>query len=191
MRSTRSQSETSHKVNMAAVVDLTNDDDDNQELRVMVNMAPVPKNTVKAGQGRHCVDNQTRRKMNEFGAIVKAKAKAEGFTKIEREIPVEITIWCFKKRPAVDFVSKHRMAGNLQATALSHDKTVVAVKPDVDNCAEFVLDSAKGTIWDDDAQVVKLTVMKLRDNLGLCLGRVALHVKKHGGSHDGMLPDFS
>ena len=83
MRSTRSQSETSHKVNMAAVVDLTNDDDENQELRVMVNMAPVPKNTVKTGQGRHCVDNQTHRKMNEFGAIVRAKAKADGFVKIE------------------------------------------------------------------------------------------------------------
>ena len=60
-------SETSHKVNMAAAVDLTNDDDENQELRVMVNMAPVPKNTVKSGQGCHCVDNQTPHKMKWSG----------------------------------------------------------------------------------------------------------------------------
>ena len=52
IKTTRSQIGLQQNKNMAAVVDLTNNEDENQELRVMMNtMAPVPKNTV--GQGCH------------------------------------------------------------------------------------------------------------------------------------------
>lgn len=34
-------------------------------------------------------------------------------------------------------------------------------KPDIDNVAKIVLDALNGVAWDDDAQVVRLTVSKL------------------------------
>ena len=53
-------------------------------------------------------------------------------------------------------------------------RTVVPCTPDVDNLAKFYLDGMTGIVFDDDAQVVELTVVKLRDNLGTCEGRVAI-----------------
>ena len=39
-------------------------------------------------------------------------------------------------------------------------------RPDCDNLAKAVLDAGNGVLWSDDAQVVKLQVMKLRAALG-------------------------
>ncbi len=37
-------------------------------------------------------------------------------------------------------------------------------KPDVDNCAKFILDCLNGLAWDDDTQIVSLSVKKLYDD---------------------------
>ena len=55
---------------------------------------------------------------------------------------------------------------------MSRTNTIVPVKPDTDNLCKFLLDSLTGVLFEDDAQVVEVHLYKLRDNEGLCEGRM-------------------
>ena len=67
---------------------------------------------------------------------------------------------------------------------------MVAVKPDNDNLAKLLLDALTGVLCADDAQIVDLRVYKLRDNVGLCEGRIAMEVDVFKKSVAEMSPNF-
>ena len=69
---------------------------------------------------------------------------------------MQITVWCLLKRPNSDFVNNQREAGRLKESALEAGKVWVAIKPDVDNLAKFVLEAAKGILYTNDKQIVDL-----------------------------------
>jgi Holliday junction resolvase RusA-like endonuclease len=48
------------------------------------------------------------------------------------------------------------------------------MKPDVDNFGKFLLDSLTDAVFVDNAQVVALHMYKLRDNKGMCNGRMQI-----------------
>ncbi len=186
--------------NPAAVLDLTQSSEDeepfaNHVLNVWVPQCPCPKPTVSYGPGRgghqrHYTVTGVKKKMKEFGDIVKASFQSTGFTMIPKDRPVVIKVWCFLSRPSGDFVGRRRQEGNLQPTALSRENTVVVIKPNTDNLAKFVLDALTGVVYSDDAQIVDLQMLKLRDSDGLCNGRVAVHASPYIGEWKELMPKF-
>jgi len=182
------------------VVDLTQDDDDNAnaKLQVWIPMPPCAKPSVRFGPGRGnrfkgwfraYVDNDVKRDMQQFGSLVQQAATAAGFTMFPRTVPVVIKVWCFLCRPQEDFIGRRREMGNLRVSAITAN-TVVAVKPDTDNLAKFILDALTGVAFADDAQIVDLHMFKSRDSQGLCRGRVAVEVSRFNGNWRDMLPGF-
>jgi Holliday junction resolvase RusA-like endonuclease len=133
------------------------------------------------GQNRFFTDAKTRKKMKEFRAMVKAAVDQIGFQPFTRYRPLALQVWCFMERPITDFSSRVRVAGKLRSSALAMDQTVLAIKPDTDNLAKFVLDCLNGVLFDDDAQIVDLHMLKLRDSEGTCEGRVAIHLRQFSG----------
>ena len=123
-----------------------------------------------------------------FANYVRAEAKAKGFKMFGRFQPVAVKVWCFLRRRDDEFIAKRRQVGNLKLKAM--ESTVVAIKPDTDNIGKFVLDALTGVVYADDAQVVDLHMLKLRDSEGLCNGRVAISVSLFAGDWKSMLPDF-
>jgi Holliday junction resolvase RusA-like endonuclease len=164
-------------------------------------MAPCPKPSISHGPGRKSPSGKfqqwrtylptpTRRKMKEFKDYVQGAAQSTGFSIIPRNLPVQLSVWCFLRRPDEDFVNRQRGEGRLKDTASNEDSTILAIKPDTDNLAKFILDSVKGVLYEDDAQIVELHVFKLRDNLGRCDGRVAIRVGQCSKKIQDMLPSF-
>lgn len=191
--------------NIGAMLDdpiVIDDDEENEDenqiqiLNARVALPPCAKPSVSYGHGRggalRCfVDNDARNKMLEFGRVVGVEAARAGFRLIERTTPVVVHIWAFLRRPDTDFVGRRREAHNLTETAMLFAATVVAIKPDNDNLAKFLLDSLTGVLCADDAQVVDLRILKARDNEGLCEGRVQVHCRECTEAHyDSMMPNF-
>ena len=180
---------------MSEIVDLT---DEEHELKVWINRRPLSKPSVRMGPGRGgpkgyfrmFTDNEARREMNAVKEVVQQAATNQGFSPIPRDKPVKVTIWCMLKRPTTDFASKKRGIGRLKACATCHALTAVPVKPDNDNLAKLLLDAVKGVLYEDDAQVVNLQIIKLRDNEGLCEGRIAIQVGICKTPISEMLPNF-
>ena len=81
-----------------------------------------------------------------------------------------MTVICYMKRPNSDFRNNQRGLGRLKGL-LSLAKPQV---PDIDNVAKFALDGLNKLVYKDDRQVVRLTIYKLADNEGECLGRTTL-----------------
>jgi hypothetical protein len=69
------------------------------------------------------------------------------------------------KRPNDDFRGRVRGPGRLKEESTTYEETIVPVKPDVDNF---------GALFVDNAQVVALHMYKLRDNKGMCNGRMQI-----------------
>ena len=113
-----------------------------------------------------------------FQTLLRAEcAKCEIFQKVPRHVPVRVGIWCFFKRPDEHFVNRVRDFFRIRTQSKDDRldfRTVVPCTPDVDNLAKFYLDGMTGIVFDDDAQVVELTVVKMRDNRGTCDGHVAI-----------------
>lgn len=144
------------------------------------------------GQNRFYIDGKTRKKMKEFRGMVKAAVDQIGFQQFTRYRPLALQVWCLMERPITDFSSRVRVAGKLRPSALTMEQTVVAIKPDTDNLAKFVLDCLSGVLFDDDAQIVDLHMLKLRDSEGTCQGRVAIHLRQFSTAQDFMniMPSF-
>ena len=73
---------------------------------------------------------------------------------------------------------------------MSDDQTIVAVKPDDNNLAKFLMDALTGASYVDDAQVVEIHMVKLRDNVGLCWGRFAVDLNVCNKTVAEMMPNF-
>ena len=163
----------------------SSDDDESTPtaLQLRIPLPPCAKPSVSYGPGRGCkkghfrccVETDAKQKMAQFGREVKSMAEAKGFQLIGRSKAVVVHIWAFVRRPDTDFVGRRREADNLTNKAKQFTSTVVAVKPDNDNLAKFLLDSLTGVLFADDAQVVDLRVLKCRDNEGTCDGRVQIY----------------
>ena len=196
---------------MAEVVDLASSSEEeivaisNQNtFQVWIALPPTPKPSVRNGPGRGYgrfgrfgggrnrtyMDTPTRAKMKTFKSLVKEAMTECGFQMFPRHVPVEVHAWCFLKRPKEDFISRVRAEGRLKPESLQQANTVVPVKPDTDNLAKFILDAISEVVFADDSQIVELHMYKLRDNHGLCEGRVALKIKRAERSVEEMLPDF-
>jgi Holliday junction resolvase RusA-like endonuclease len=192
--------------NYGAAVDLvhssdSDDDDDEydtsfQVLNMWIPLPPCAKPSVSYGPGRggrkgifRCfIHNDVKKKMKQFGSIVAAEARVNGFREIQRNKPVVLNIWCLLRRPDEDFVGRRRVANNVRADRL--EQTVVAIKPDNDNLAKFLLDAVTKVLFADDAQIIDLHILKLRDNEGLCEGRVGIHCRQFTGHYSELMPNF-
>ena len=128
--------------------------------------------------------------MAEFKNFAIDAAIRQGFQPIPRNQPVEMKAWFFLRRPASDFTSRRRGMENLKQTARADSQTIMAVKPDTDNMGKFLLDALTGTLYEDDSQVVELHMFKLRDNDGLCNGKVAIEVGVSKKTAAAMMPNF-
>ena len=190
--------------NLVVLLDDSSDSSDNtntpKDFKAWIEMAPVPKASVAHGPGRGrgrgrgwptrtYLPSNTRKKMHQLSTLVKAAAESSGFKRIPRGVPVQVSLWFYIRRPDEDFVNRQRAEGRLKPNALEN-KTVVAVKPDIDNFAKFVLDSITGVLYDDDAQVSILQMHKSRDNSGTCEGRIAIQVCACSRTATAFLPDF-
>ena len=142
------------------------------------------------GKFRAFFDNRAQQRKAEITAIVQEAARAAGHVKMPREKPVAVVLWCCVRRPDSDFISRTRGCGRLKPEAISDDNTMVAIKPDNDNLAKLLLDALTGVLHADDAQIVDLRVHKLRDNVGLCEGRIAMEVDVFKKFVAEMSPNF-
>ena len=128
--------------------------------------------------------------MKALTQFVQAACQSNGFKMIPAGVPVEMKIWCLLRRPDEDFVGRQRGIGRLRPEAMSLDNTLVAIKPDTDNLAKFILDGVTKVLYEDDSQIVDLHICKMRDNGGLCNGRVALQINRCTKTHQEMMPFF-
>lgn len=90
---------------------------------------------------------------------------------------ISTTIQFYIRRPDKDFVSSNRPRAMLKRVALGRSASPTG--PDVDNLAKFVLDALNGLVYPDDRQIVKLVVLKLRDNEGECHGRTVVNLERY------------
>ena len=167
----------------------------NRVFNCWIPMCPVAKPSIEFGRGRggQCrmfINNDVKRKMNQVKDSVKMAALNCGFQIIPRHLPVQLTVWFFLKRPDSDFTSRMRGKNRLKESSLADEGTIVAVKPDTDNMAKFMLDSLTGAVFEDDAQVVELCMHKLRDCLGKCEGKMAFQVGVCRKTKSEMMPQF-
>ena len=136
------------------------------------------------------IDTSVKKKMAEFKAFVVEAAMRQGFQLIPRNQPVQMKVWFFLKRPASDFTNRRRGMERLKESAMTDSQTVVAIKPDTDNMGKFLLDALTGALYEDDSQVVDLHMFKLRDNDGLCNGKVAIEVCAWKKTVAAIMPSF-
>ena len=97
----------------------------------------------------------------------------------------------FLARPLEDFVGRRRALNNLRPEAKSNP--ITTIKPDTDNMAKFLLGSLTGVLHEDDRQIWDLHMWKLQDNVGLCEGKVAFHIKRSGTTEENwqsIMPEF-
>jgi Endodeoxyribonuclease RusA len=187
---------------MSAVVDLTHENDDNGDVppypvpeilrhqiqqhhvRIRVDMCPVSKPSVRFGPGRgtrgpgmlfrRYFDTDVSQKIEQLRNACIASREVQGIAIIPRQQCCIVKAWFFMKRPNDDFRGRVRGPGRLKEESTTYEETIVPVKPDVDNFGKFLLDSLTGALFVDDAQVVALHMYKLRDNEGMCNGRMQI-----------------
>ena len=91
--------------------------------------------------------------------------------------PVTVNIKFYMRRPNTHFKCNDRLKP--LKTSLPH--THVAA-PDIDNLMKSVLDGMNELVYQNDKQVVQLTVLKLFDSEGGCDGRTEVEVTKFDGT---------
>ena len=71
---------------------------------------------------------------------------------------VKLTVWFCMPRPKSHYRTG-KFAGMLKPSVpIRHTK-----KPDIDNCAKFVMDSLNGVFWKDDSQICQIIAYKFYD----------------------------
>ena len=83
------------------------------------------------------------------------------------------------KRPLSDFNGGRRSSDNLRANVIN--QRFIPSTPDIDNLTKLVLDACNGLFYQDDKQVVKLAVIKMKDNISECSGQTLIQVHKFPG----------
>lgn len=120
--------------------------------------------------------HKRRTEMSFFKEMVRANMQNSSSLLFEKGVPLKMVVRFYMKRPLSDFKNQTREDGGLRSTALSRMWTPIT--PDIDNLAKFVLDALNGVVYEDDKQVVILTLLKIRDCTGECSGRTEVHVSK-------------
>lgn len=192
------------------VVDLTQEADGNEapmvapmaaraapprRIKFWIDRPPLSKPTVGRGPGRggpvrYYTNNKAKKEMDAVRGLAQQEKDSQQFQTIPRDTAVSMTVWFFTGRPKEDFVSRRPGYGRLKASALSDSNTIVPVKPDIDNLAKLIMDALTGVFYEDDSQVVELNMVKLRDNVGLCEGRIAIDVGVSTKTAAQMVPQF-
>ena len=166
------------------VDDGVEDPDEMYHLKMWIDEKPLAKPSIRYGPGRGgpkgwfraYTDNKARAQSQKIKTLISNACQHHGYQPIPRNRPVQMKVWFFLRRPDSDFISKQRGTGRLKPSALTTGETVVPVKPDSDNMTKHLLDSLSGVLFVDDAQVVDLHVLKMRDSRGNCEGRIAMEV---------------
>ena len=93
----------------------------------------------------------------------------------DQEESIAVKILFRLKRPKNHFRSSIPGPGRLRPR---HATNLQNTRQDVDNLAKFVLDALNGVLYDDDRQIVSLSVLKVMDYEGYCEGatRVSMEV---------------
>ena len=192
------------------VVDLTQDADGNEapmgapmaaraapprRIKFWIDKPPLSKPSVSWGPGRGgpirtYTQPKAKKAMDDVHREAQRQKEAHGFSTIERTTPVSMTVWFFNPRAKEDFVSRRPGYGRLKPTSLSDANTILAVKPDIDNMGKLIMDALTGVFYEDDSQVVELNMVKLRDSVGLCEGRIAIDVGVCTKTAAQMMPQF-
>lgn len=184
-----------------AVVDLSQDDDGDEEEVLKVTMPPGnpphPKPSIRWGKGRGgplrpYLNQELVKQKKAFQHDLKSilAVSHPGFKRFPTGVPVSLCVWCFLPRPMDDFIGRVNVPGKLKPEALSLEKTMVPIKPDTDNLAKFLLDCFTGILYEDDRQVVELQMWKLRDTVGCCHGRTKFICEKFTKDWRTVMPDF-
>jgi Endodeoxyribonuclease RusA len=103
-----------------------------------------------------------------------ASREVQGIAIIPRHQCCIVKAWFFMKILNDDFRGRVRGPGRLKEESTTYEETIVPVKPNVHNFGKFLLDSLTGALFVDDASVVALHMYKLRNNEGMCNGRMQI-----------------
>jgi Holliday junction resolvase RusA-like endonuclease len=156
---------------------------------VVMNQEPTPKPAptfmawVANGILHRRTINKATEKMQKFGEDVKAALMAttpdlheHDFPIYDDNEPVEMELKFYRRLPDSMFRGGDR---NQPKESLQLLKPYDIKRPDVDNLCKFVLDALTygGVVCNDDSQIVKLTAVKLNDNIPPHNGRVEITFK--------------
>lgn len=160
-------------MNQGNFVDLTEE----AHSKVTLTMHGKPQALPRSRFHRGGFHNTKKKEMKMFQEEARKQLPPNAKLFFSATTTVSMNIKCYLKRPNSDFKGGVRSPMNLKTTA----PQVVPIVPDIDNLAKFVLDGLTGIVYKDDCQVVSLTILKLRDNMGNCNGRTEICVEEcHG-----------
>ena len=156
---------------------------------VVMNEEPTPKPGptfmawVANGVLQRRTINKAAEKMKKFGEDVKAALMAttaelneNDFPIYNDDEPVEIELKFYRRLPDSMFRGGDR---NQPKKPLDSMKPYDIKRPDIDNLCKFVLDALTltGVVCNDDSQIVKISAVKLNDNIPPHNGRVEITFK--------------
>ena len=119
---------------------------------------PVGKGRPRVVRGHAFTPERTRKCEDEIRIAFKRSAAFQRWDSplISRPDPVEVKIIAFMPIP--------RSWAKSKKSAAFEDQFPHTSRPDADNLAKTVLDALNGLAWDDDSQIVSLTVDKRFEN---------------------------
>ena len=111
--------------------------------RVVIPFDPVPKGRPRVTRkGFVYTPAATRKAEAQIKAYVSDRMLEQGVIRFESHRPLSVEVECSIERP--------------KSVRREH----AAVRPDLDNYLKLVMDALNGTLWEDDAQIVKIKATK-------------------------------
>ena len=118
-------------------------------MRLVIPGEPVAQGRPRATRQGRVYDPETSRNYKAYVRLLASQKK--GVARLSGPLSVKIT--------AVFSIPKSKPK-KFKAAALEL-KELPTKRPDVDNLAKIVCDSVNGILWDDDCQIVELSVRKI------------------------------
>lgn len=109
---------------------------------------PQGKGRPRFGHGRAYTPQRTK----DYELLIAASFLSEGTGRLSKGIPVSVGINAFYRIP--------KRASKAEAVLMETGHIRPMKTPDTDNVAKVAMDALNGVAWEDDAQVVSLTVRK-------------------------------
>lgn len=116
-------------------------------MKFVVEGEPQGKGRPRFGNGRTYTPKRTR----DYEKLIADSFRASGAGKLPKGIPVSVGINAFFKIP--------KRASKAEAVLMETGHIRPLKKPDSDNICKLV-DALNGLAWDDDSQVVTMTIRK-------------------------------